>query len=60
MLGMWNVKYTWFLVTIENFRAAQTGNAETISAPSIYLLDLMNEPEGGDVLQTWFGVTATT
>jgi len=60
MLGMWEVKYTRFLVTIGNFRAARTGNAETFNAPSIYLLDLMNVPEGGYVLQTWFGITATT
>lgn len=59
-LGMWDVKYTRFLVAIGNFRAARTGNTETFSAPSVYLLDLMNVPEGGYLLQTWFGVTATT
>lgn len=59
-LGMWNVKYTRFLVSIGNFRAARTGNSETFNAPAVYVLDLMNVPEGGYVLQTWFGVTATT
>lgn len=59
-LGMWDVKYTRFLVSIGNFRAGRTGNAETFDAPSVYVLDLMNVPEGGYVLQTWFGITATT
>lgn len=58
-LGMWDVKYTRFLVAIGNFRAARTGNTETFSAEPIYVLDLMNVPEGGYLLQTWFGVTAT-
>jgi hypothetical protein len=58
ILDGWNVKYSRFLITIGNFRAARSDGPETLTAPSVYVLDLMNVPAGGYVVHTWLGAEA--
>jgi len=59
ILDGWNVKYTRFLVAIGNFRAARSDASDKLTAPGVYVLDLMNVPAGGYVVHTWENVEAT-
>jgi hypothetical protein len=59
ILDGWSVKYNRFIVAIGNFRAARSDAQDKLTAPPVYVLDLMNVPAGGYVVHTWSEVEAT-
>jgi hypothetical protein len=55
----WTVKYDKFIVTVGDFRASRSeGDGDTLSAPTIYVVDLLNVPAGGVVLAEFEDVAA--
>lgn len=54
----WTISYTRYLVAVGNFRAKRTDTGETISAPTVYVLDLKGAPTSGYVAKTFEGVPA--
>src|SRR5688500_11600161 len=47
----WTVQYEQFLVTVGDFRAGRAeGDGDVLSAPTVYVVDLLNVPAGGVVL----------
>ncbi|HZH04601.1 MAG TPA: hypothetical protein VEY30_12520 [Myxococcaceae bacterium] len=47
----WTVEYEKFLVTIGNFRAAQSSDASaSVRNPALYVVDLKNTPAGGFII----------
>jgi hypothetical protein len=59
ILDGWNVKYSRFLVAIGNLRAARSDATDKLSAPGVYVLNLMNVPAGGYIVHSWTDVEAT-
>ncbi|MBK9259120.1 MAG: hypothetical protein IPM54_04730 [Polyangiaceae bacterium] len=59
ILDGWNVKYSRFVIAIGNFRASRSDATDKLTAPGVYVLDLMNVPAGGYIVHTWNGVEAT-
>lgn len=55
----WTVRYDRFLVTVGDFTAARSDGTEQLSAPTIYVVDLLNLPAGGLVLAEFADVEAT-
>lgn len=55
----WAVAYTRFLVAVGNVRASRSGSDETLSDPSVYVLDLKNAPAGGYIVTTFEDAAAT-
>ncbi len=58
ILDGWNAKYSRFIVAIGNFRAARSDAPDKLTAPDVYVLDLMNVPAGGYIVHTWSDVAA--
>ncbi|WP_438024217.1 hypothetical protein [Sorangium sp. So ce233] len=54
----WRVTYDRFLVTIGNVRAARSDAQETLSDPSVFVLDLKNAPATRYVIAEFEGVSA--
>jgi hypothetical protein len=55
----WTVKYDKFIVTVGDFRASRSeGDGDTLSAPTIYVVDLLHVPAGGVVLAEFEDVAA--
>ncbi|WP_437722461.1 hypothetical protein [Sorangium sp. So ce861] len=54
----WKVTYDRFLVTIGNVRAARSDAQETLSDPSVFVLDLKNAPAARYVIAEFEGVSA--
>jgi hypothetical protein len=54
----WTVDYSKFLVTIGGFRARSTSLGESVSDPTVFVLDLKNAPPGGYVTAQFTDLTA--
>ena len=54
----WTVRYQKFLVTLGDFAAERSDGTERLSAPTIYVIDLMHLPAGGFVLAEFADVEA--
>ncbi|WP_437875584.1 hypothetical protein [Sorangium sp. So ce513] len=54
----WRVTYEKFLVTVGNVRAARSDAEETLSDPSVFVLDLKNAPATRYVIAEFDGVSA--
>jgi hypothetical protein len=54
----WAVTYDRFLVTVGNVRASRSDSDETLSDPSVFVLDLKGAPPGGYVITTFEDVAA--
>ena len=55
----WTVRYDRFIVTVGDFTAARSDGTEQLSAPTVYVVDLLNLPAGGLVLAEFTDVEAT-
>ncbi len=54
----WTVRYDQFLVTVGDFRAARSDGTEVLSAPAVYVVDLLHLPAGGFILTEFADVAA--
>jgi hypothetical protein len=54
----WAVTYDRFLVAVGNVRASRSDSDETLSDPSVFVLDLKGAPPGGYVITTFEDVAA--
>ncbi|MBX3189577.1 MAG: hypothetical protein KF819_21305 [Labilithrix sp.] len=54
----WAIEYDRYLVAIGNFRARRTDSGETLSDPTIYVLDLKRAPTSGYVAKEFSDVSA--
>lgn len=54
----WTIKYDRYLVAIGNFRARRSDTGETLSDPSVYILDLKGAPTSGYVAKEFTGASA--
>lgn len=54
----WKITYDRYLVATGNFRARRSDNGESISDPTVYVLDLKNAPASGYVAKEFTGIAA--
>lgn len=54
----WTITYSRYLVAVGNFRARRTDSGDTLSDPSVYILDLKLAPTSGYVTKEFKDVAA--
>lgn len=54
----WTITYDRYVVAVGNFRARRSDNGETLSDPSVYILDLKGAPTSGYVAKEFTGASA--